>query len=180
MSEKINHCEKCGGEGWLWSYELTRHLDDGSSLYLCNVCHGKEDPDMARDRELAENEGERMMSIQSDLTFRKLAETNKRRCEAKDGFNHKLNSWSSSDWITAVTGELGEAANIVKKLNRVRDGIPGNKESAEELRAALQKEIADVAIYLDLLAQSLGFRLEDAIVEKFNMTSEKIGSPERL
>lgn len=102
---------------------------------------------------------------------------NRARCEAKDGFNHTLASWSLSDWLTATMGELGEAANIAKKLNRVRDGIPGNKETPEELQAAFRKEVADVFIYLDLLAQSQGFHLEDAVRDKFNETSRKIGCP---
>lgn len=100
---------------------------------------------------------------------------NRRRCEDKKGFNHTLDSWSLSDWITATTGELGEAANVAKKLNRVRDGIPGNSETPEELQAALADEIADTFIYLDLLAQSQGINLEEAVLDKFNRTSEKIG-----
>lgn len=109
------------------------------------------------------------------LTFKDFAIINRRRCEARNGFNHQLSDWSLSDWFTATLGELGEAANIGKKLNRVRDGIPGNKETPEELRAALQDEVADVFIYLDLLAQSQGFSLEDAVRAKFKKTSEKIG-----
>ena len=76
---------------------------------------------------------------------------NRLRCESKSGFNHALSSWSLSDWMTATAGELGEAANIIKKLNRYRDGIPGNSESEEELRSKLADELADVAIALDLL-----------------------------
>ena len=60
------------------------------------------------------------------MQFNDFSVFNLRRCEASNGFNHKLGDWSLSDWMTAVTGELGEAANIAKKLNRVRDGIPGN------------------------------------------------------
>lgn len=100
---------------------------------------------------------------------------NRRRCEAANGFNHTLDSWSLSDWFTATLGELGEAANIAKKLNRVRDGIPGNTETPEELKAKLADEIADTYIYLDLLAQSAGIDLQDAVVSKFNRTSDKIG-----
>lgn len=111
------------------------------------------------------------------LTFNDFAITNRRRCEHREGFNHTLASWSLSDWLTATMGELGEAANIAKKLNRVRDGIPGNKETEEELRAALKTEIADVFIYLDLLAQSQGFDLETVVREKFDETSRKIGYP---
>ncbi len=111
------------------------------------------------------------------MTFREFASLNCERCQSPTGFNQTLGSWSLSDWMTAVTGELGEAANIAKKLNRVRDGIPGNRETEAELRFALREEIADVFIYLDLLAQSQGFALEDAVREKFNKTSRKIGSP---
>ncbi|MBR0651363.1 hypothetical protein GXW78_16945 [Roseomonas terrae] len=100
---------------------------------------------------------------------------NRRRCEAPDGFNHALNSWSLSDWMTATLGELGEAANVAKKLNRVRDGIPGNRETPQELRAQLADELADAFIYLDLLAQSQGINLADAVLRKFTRTSEKIG-----
>lgn len=105
----------------------------------------------------------------------KFSERNRRRCESPNGFNHKLDSWSLSDWITATVGELGEAANIVKKLNRVRDVIPGNSETPEELRAMLAEEIADTAIYLDLLAQAAGFSLEEIRDAKFQKTSKKIG-----
>ena len=111
------------------------------------------------------------------MTFRQFQTANRERCESPQGFAHKLESWSTSDWMTATMGELGEAANIVKKLNRVRDGIPGNAESEYELRAALKDEIADVFIYLDLMAQSLGFSLESAVAVKFNRTSRKIGYP---
>ena len=106
------------------------------------------------------------------LTF---SERNLRRCQSPNGFCHNLNDWSLSDWMTAVAGELGEAANVVKKLNRVRDGIPGNKETEAELRAALAEEIADTVIYLDLLAQAAGFDLETIRDAKFAKTSAKIG-----
>jgi NTP pyrophosphatase (non-canonical NTP hydrolase) len=105
----------------------------------------------------------------------RFSERNRIRCESPNGFNHALSSWSLSDWMTAVAGEVGEAANVIKKLNRVRDGIPGNKESQAELRVMLAKEIADAAIYLDLLAQAAGLDLETIIEAKFAETSRKIG-----
>lgn len=100
---------------------------------------------------------------------------NRARCEAASGFNHALNSWSLSDWFTATAGELGEAGNVIKKLNRVRDGIPGNKVPAAVLHIALGEELADVAIYLDLLAQAAGFDLDEIREAKFRATSERIG-----
>ena len=107
--------------------------------------------------------------------MRQFSERNKRRCEAPDGFNYTLNSWSMSDWITALAGELGEAANIVKKLNRVRDGIPGNQESSYELHRQLRDELADTYIYLDLVIQAAGFDVEEIVESKFKQTSLKIG-----
>ena len=100
---------------------------------------------------------------------------NRLRCEALNGFNHSINSWSLSDWMTATLGELGEAANVAKKLNRVRDGIRGNTETPDQLRQMLADEIADAFIYLDLMAQSEGIVLQDAVLDKFQRTSAKIG-----
>jgi NTP pyrophosphatase (non-canonical NTP hydrolase) len=82
--------------------------------------------------------------------------------------------------MTATMGELGEAANVVKKLNRVRDGVPGNKQTADQLRDQLRKEMGDVFVYLDLMAQSLGFSIADAAAEVFNAKSAEIGYPKQL
>lgn len=110
------------------------------------------------------------------LDLAAFSKINRQRCESPDGFNHKLDSWSLSDWFTAVLGELGEAANVAKKLNRVRDGIPGNKEGTQELLAKLARELADTFIYLDLLAQAAGVDLPSTVVEVFNAKSKEIGS----
>jgi NTP pyrophosphatase (non-canonical NTP hydrolase) len=113
--------------------------------------------------------------MSNSTTFEDFSLLNRIRCEAKNGFNHPLNSWSASDWFTAIMGELGEAANVAKKLNRIRDGIPGNKESEAELRIKLRKELGDVFVYLDLLAQSEGFFIGDAALEVFRLKSLEIG-----
>lgn len=114
------------------------------------------------------------------MRFDGFSAANLARCQSPDGFNHPLQGWSLSDWMTAVLGELGEAANVAKKLNRVRDGIPGNKETEAELRAKLKREIGDTFVYLDLLAQSAGFTIEDAAREVFNSKSVEIGYPIKL
>lgn len=107
--------------------------------------------------------------------MRAFGRENRARCESSDGFAHALASWSLSDWMTATLGELGEAANVAKKLNRVRDGIPGNAEPPEQLRANLADEIADAFIYMDLMSQSEGIDLASAVRSKFDRTSKKIG-----
>lgn len=108
-------------------------------------------------------------------TFEGFSDINLHRCQSLVGFNHNLGDWSLSDWMTATFGELGEAANVAKKLNRIRDGIPGNTETEDELREMLADEIADTFIYLDLLAQSQGIKLGEAVERKFRRTSKKIG-----
>ena len=114
------------------------------------------------------------------MTFGQFSQANRERCESPQGFNHPLVGWSTSDWMTATMGELGEAANVVKKLNRVRDGVPGNKQTEQQLRDQLRKEIGDVFVYLDLMAQSLGFNIADAAAEVFNAKSADIGYPKSL
>lgn len=114
------------------------------------------------------------------MTFGQFSEANRARCESPQGFKHPLTGWSTSDWMTAMVGEVGEAANVVKKLNRCRDGVPGNKVTEAELREMLRKELGDVFVYLDLMAQSLGFSIADAAVEVFNSKSAEIGYPVKL
>lgn len=113
--------------------------------------------------------------VSEAFEMRSFSAENLDRCTSPSGFNHPLESWSLSDWMTATLGELGEAANVLKKLNRVRDGVPGNKETPDELRQMFADEIADSYIYLDLLAQAAGIDLPQAIRSKFDRTSQKIG-----
>lgn len=39
------------------------------------------------------------------MSFGLFSALNKTRCESPLGFNHALNSWSLSDWLTATFGE---------------------------------------------------------------------------
>lgn len=114
------------------------------------------------------------------MDLKEFSRVNRIRCEHPDGFNHKLDSWSLSDWFTAALGEFGEAANVAKKLNRVRDGVPGNTETEAELRAKLARELADTFVYLDLLAQAAGVDLPAAVREVFNAKSDQLGCPIKL
>lgn len=77
--------------------------------------------------------------------------------------------WSISEWLEAVTGELGEFANLHKKVRR-------GDLTLEEAKPELANELADVAIYLDLLSLQLGVNLGDAIIHKFNVVSRRVGA----
>ena len=110
------------------------------------------------------------------LTFGAFREANVARCVK--WHPEGIASWSPSDWLTAVTGELGELASLLKMRNRERDGLPGNKFSPTDKMIA--DELADVLTYLDLLAEVLGVDLGRAAVEKFNEVSERVGFPDRI
>lgn len=95
---------------------------------------------------------------------------------------HTIESWDINDWMVALSGEVGEAANIVKKMNRLRDHIVGNPDEKDvyELRDKLLDELADAYIYLDLIFTYLDANKERRIALKFNKTSEKYNFPERM
>lgn len=90
--------------------------------------------------------------------------------------------WDQDNQITAayrgneLAGEVGEACNVIKKLERERLGILGSRATVDELA----DELADVLICADLIAMHYGIDLEAAVARKFNATSEKIGLRTRL
>lgn len=75
-----------------------------------------------------------------------------------------------------LAGEVGEACNVVKKMERARLGLKGSHATAEQLG----EELADVLICLDLLAMDAGVDLGVAVRSKFNATSEKYGLATRI
>lgn len=81
--------------------------------------------------------------------------------------------WSPAQWCQAVLGELGEYANIRKKYER-------GDISEEEFKQMAGKELADVVTYLDILAFRLDINLGQAVMDKFNEVSIRVGSPVRI
>jgi len=85
--------------------------------------------------------------------------------------------WDPTDVITLayrgneLAGEIGEACNVIKKLERERLGIRGSRATIEQLA----EELADAVICLDLIAMQAGIDLNAAVIKKFNATSEKYG-----
>lgn len=114
------------------------------------------------------------------LTFDDLRQANRSRLpqfkNRKGEYAHKQgdgSDWQLSAWFNATLGELGEAANLIKKIER-------GDISLEEARDDLAHELADVQTYLDILAFSAGIDLGEATARKFNMVSERVGSTVRL
>ena len=87
--------------------------------------------------------------------FENFRKQNKLRCESIEGFNHSINSWSQDDWVVALVGEFGEAMNVIKKLNRLRDGLTVDIVTKEKLLIDLGNELADCFCYADLLMESI-------------------------
>lgn len=81
--------------------------------------------------------------------------------------------WALSAWSNAVCGELGEAANLIKKIER-------GDFTLEEAREELGKELADVVTYLDILAFRAGIDLGQATMDKWNEVSIRVGSNVRI
>lgn len=105
------------------------------------------------------------------LTFKKFSRVNARRCET---VYHPIKAWSPTDWACALSGEVGEACNFIKKLRRL-DDKPVDLDTfskCDEIKKEIAKELADVMAYLDLLATALDIDLEQAIIAKFNEVSD--------
>lgn len=75
-----------------------------------------------------------------------------------------------------LAGEVGEACNIIKKLERQRLGIRGSRSSV----GYLSEELADVIICVDLIAEAYDIDLATAVRLKFNRTSIENGLKTRL
>jgi NTP pyrophosphatase (non-canonical NTP hydrolase) len=115
------------------------------------------------------------METQIDV-LKALREANGRRCE--QGFGMTPHDWALPTWGNAVAGEVGEMCNIIKKHDR--GDIKYNGENLPEFRRKLGDEIADIIIYLDLLAMREGISLEEVIVRKFNEVSDRRNSNIKL
>lgn len=110
------------------------------------------------------------------LTFESLRAANRARLprfkNAKGERYHTEvdgSEWTPAQWLQAVVGELGEYANLRKKFER------GDIDAFEFQRDA-GKELADVLIYLDILALNIGLRLDEQVINKFNIVSQRVGA----
>jgi NTP pyrophosphatase (non-canonical NTP hydrolase) len=108
----------------------------------------------------------------STLTLQALREANQARQQEWNPGSQTSLSFTSNE----LAGEVGEACNVVKKLERERLGLRGSRATVGDLAA----ELADVIICADLLAMQVGVDLGEAVVAKFNATSEKVGLTTRL
>ena len=115
----------------------------------------------------------------ANLTFQELREANIKR--AKVFKNRKgqvvhpggIMDWTLSQWSNALAGELGESANLIKKIER-------GDFTLLEIQEELAKELADVQCYLSILAIRAGIDLCEATRSKFNEVSDRVGCDIKL
>ena len=78
-----------------------------------------------------------------------------------------------------MAGEVGEAANKVKKLARTMLNMKGG-QNIDTLRAEIAEELGDIVICVDRVAEIINVDLGQATADKFNKTSAKHGFPVKL
>lgn len=66
-------------------------------------------------------------------------------------------------WGCALAGETGELCNILKKIER-----------DNESDAGVAHELADIFIYIEIIAREFGITLEDAILDKLNILRDRL------
>lgn len=100
--------------------------------------------------------------------LKELRKVNEKR--SIEGFKMGLKDWTLPEWGNAVAGEVGEMCNVIKKIKR-GDFINNPKEGIDKLKS----EMADVVIYIDLIATRENIDLGEAIISKFNEVSDRVG-----
>lgn len=124
--------------------------------------------------------GIHLNDIPNRLTFAALRQANLKRIPVFKNRKGELahsksdgSDWSPAQWLQAVVGELGEYANFRKKFER-------GDITEEEFKRDGGKELADVAVYLDILCYQVKVDLGLAVQQKFNEISDRIGCDIKL
>jgi len=114
------------------------------------------------------------------LTFKEFRAKNVERLalhkNRKGEYSHSKkdgSDWILAQWSNAVAGEVGELANMIKKIDR-------GDYTLEEIKSELSDEVADIFTYLDILAFRMGMDLDKVLIEKFNKVSDKCGCDIKL
>ena len=108
----------------------------------------------------------------NEISFQDLRDANVTRCI--EWMGHKPDRKNLAFHGLELGGEVGEALNIMKKLERGQMGMPGELNLIAGMHK-LAKELADVVVCVDIIASLYGINLADEIEAKFNETSDKHG-----
>ena len=75
------------------------------------------------------------------------------------------------DMTIALTGEIGEFANIIKKISRDRKNL--EKEPKQEMIDKLKEELTDCFIYLIILSNILEMNIEKEYMKKLKFNRKR-------
>jgi len=84
------------------------------------------------------------------MSFDEFQEVNALRCATKFP---SCDDWTLNDWAVAISGEVGELCNILKKNRRGDRAYSLEGAHGSATRREILKELADVITYADLAAQ---------------------------
>lgn len=99
-----------------------------------------------------------------------------RAVDSRSEFIDPVGQLSVLFFTTELGGEIGEALNVVKKLERERLGIPGRRDDV----AHLAKELGDSIVTICNVARFYNIDLTAATIGVFNTVSAERGLPVRL
>jgi len=98
--------------------------------------------------------------------------------EVEEENDHNWKDWrtiNSAYFILGLCGEVGELANNAKKYQRYLLGWKGSHLTEKQFIEKLRGELADIQIYLDLIAGKYGFNIEELVREKQKENRERFG-----
>lgn len=107
------------------------------------------------------------MKYETHIDLAEFSEVNAERCNKSF---HLINAWSLSDWARTAAGKLGEAYNLIKKLNC------GEDISYDDIA----EELADCVTHIDLLLTKMDKELAYELIKKFNIVSKRVNSSKYL
>lgn len=105
------------------------------------------------------------------------------RLRQKDSFNINPDTWEGLLHNgVGLSEEAGEVCGIIKKAHRKKRMISKKKgrKYRDKKTKDIGEEIADVIIYLDLIATHFNIDIEQEIIDKFNQVSTEINSNYKL
>lgn len=106
------------------------------------------------------------------VTFDEFQEVNALRCATKFP---SCDDWTLNDWAVALSGEVGELCNILKKNRRGDKAYSLEGAHGPATRREILKELADVITYADLMMTKLGANTRIELVDKFDEVSKRVG-----
>lgn len=112
----------------------------------------------------------------------KMKAINSKTLKEIDSMIENFGSSNPTYWGCAIGGEVGEAQNLLKKLER--DGVHkatksniaqvSEQDAWRKFKELLGSELADIFIYNILIAREYGIDLEGAILKKLKVVDKRV------